>query len=317
MSQQSGGHSRWRAALTAAIDVQDSALVYEIDGWGKGRECWGIETGEFQGDPRNPASGVWDKIDQFVLNRVLRYADGKLARVRLIVVDSGGHCTTEVYRYCSSRRPRVFALKGYGGQGKPIIIGGRTTEKSQSAWLLRIGVDTLKDDFHSRLAMDKPGPGFLHWPMGRDGEEARGYTEAFFAQLLSEQRVLRFSRKGFTRFEWWKQRRAQNEALDLACYNRAALEYLKVRLEAIPRDILALNPEALERIEMGLGQSILVQRQPSRGEAQRRSPHSQAHLTQIEGLENEPEVRVQWTGSAAQGTIPKPRSRYGAAGQSF
>ena len=153
--------------LTAAIDVQDSALVYEIAGWGKGRECWGIETGEFQGDPRNPASEVWERVDQFVLNRVLRYADGKLAKVRLIVVDSGGHCTTEVYRYCSSRRPRVFALKGYGGQGKPIIIGGRTTEKSQSAWLLRIGVDTLKDDFHSRLALDKPGPGFL--PLA-DGE---------------------------------------------------------------------------------------------------------------------------------------------------
>jgi len=93
----------------------------------KGRECWEIETGEFQGDPRNPASGAWDRVDQFVLNRVLRYADGKLAKVRLIVVDSGGRCTTEVYRYCSSRRPRVFALKGYGGQGKPIIIGGRTT----------------------------------------------------------------------------------------------------------------------------------------------------------------------------------------------
>jgi phage terminase large subunit GpA-like protein len=262
---------------------------------------------------------VWDKIDQFVLNRVLRFSDGKLARVRLIVVDSGGHCTTEVYRYCSSRRPRVFALKGYGGQGKPIIIGGRTTEKSQSAWLLRIGVDTLKDDFHSRLAMDKPGPGFLHWPRGKDGEEARGYTEAFFAQLLSEQRVLRFSRKGFTRFEWWKQRRAQNEALDLACYNRAALEYLKVRLEAIPRDILALNPEALERIEMGLGQSILVQRAPPKAGVQRRSPHSHTHLMKIEGLENEPEVRVQWTGSAAQGTIPKPQKgrRYGAVGQSF
>ena len=72
-----------------------------------------------------------------------------------------------------------FALKGYGGQGKPIIIGGRKTEKSRSAWLLRIGVDTLKDDFHSRMAMNKPGTGFLHWPMGRDDEEMRGYTEAF------------------------------------------------------------------------------------------------------------------------------------------
>ena len=146
----------------------------------------------------------------------------------------------------------------------------------------------------------------------------RGYTEAFFAQLLSEQRVLRFSRKGFTRFEWWKQRRAQNEALDLACYNRSALEYLKVRLEAIPRDILALNPEALERIEMGLGQSILVQRQPSRGEAQRRSPHPPLTSQKSKGSRMNLRSNIQWTGSAAQGTIPKPqKGRYGAVGQSF
>ena len=42
------------------------------------------------------------------------------------------------------------------------------------------------------------------------------------------------------------------------------------------------------------------------------------HFTKIEGLETESEVNVQWTGSAAQGTIPKPqKGRYGAVGQSF
>ena len=36
------------------------------------------------------------------------------------------------------------------------------------------------------------------------------------------------------------------------------------------------------------------------------------------GLEAESEANVQWTGSAAQGTIPKPqKGRYGAVGQSF
>jgi phage terminase large subunit GpA-like protein len=130
---------------------------------------------------------------------------------------------------------------------------------------------------------------------------------------------LRFSRGGFARYEWWKERRAHNEALDLACYNRAALEYLKVRLEAIPRDVLArMNPDSIERIETGLGQAILVQQQPSKAGAQRRSPHPFTHLTKMEGLESEPEVQVQWTGSAAQGTIPKPqKGRYGAVGQSF
>ena len=145
-----------------------------------------------------------------------------------------------------------------------------------------------------------------------------GYTETFFAQLLSEQRVLRFSREGFARYECWKERGAHNEALDLACYNRAALEYLKVRLEQIRRDVIArMNPDSVERIETGLGQSILVQRQTSKGVVPRRSPH-RTHFTKIEGLETESEANVQWTGSAAQGMIPKPqKDRYGAVGQSF
>jgi hypothetical protein len=38
----------------------------------------------------------------------------------------------------------------------------------------------------------------------------------------------------------------------------------------------------------------------------------------IEGLGTESEANVQWTESAAQGTIPKPqKGRYGAVGQSF
>ena len=111
------------------------------------------------------------------------------------------------------------------------------------------------------MAMNKPGPGFLHWPMGRDDEEMRGYTEAFFAQLLSEQRVLGFSRGGFARYEWWKERRAQNEALDLACYNRAASRTLRYAWITIPRDVLArMYVYSIERIETGLGESILVQR---------------------------------------------------------
>ena len=73
----------------------------------------------------------------------------------------------------------------------------------------------------------------------------------------------------------------------------------------------------VERIETGLGQSIVVQRQTPKVVVPRRSPHP-SHLTKMEGLENEPEANVQWTGSAAQGTIPKSqKSRFGAVGQSF
>jgi hypothetical protein len=41
-----------------------------------------------------------------------------LIRVRLTVVDSGGHATTDVYKYTKARQPRVFSIKGVGGIGK-------------------------------------------------------------------------------------------------------------------------------------------------------------------------------------------------------
>ena len=68
---------------------------------------------------------------------------------------------------------------------------------------------------------------------------------------------LKYSAGGFARFTWAKARSAQNEAFDTRCYNRAALEYLKARLENMPRDTLAnISPDAIEEIELGFGRRI-------------------------------------------------------------
>jgi phage terminase large subunit GpA-like protein len=301
--------------LTAAVDVADRSLAYEIVGWGANRESWGIESGEFPGDVGDPTSGVWDQIDRFVFRRVFRYSDKKLARVRLLFVDSGGHHTTAVYRFCKARQPRCFAIKGYGGSGRAMIIGGKIRERAQGAWLLRLGVDALKDDTLSRLAISKPGPGFCHFPRSENGEPIQGYGESFFEELVAEQRVLRYSKGGFARYEYHKERMQPNEALDLRCYNRAALEYLRVRLEQMPRDVLVhLNPQAIEEVEIGLGRRILVEKKGAQRPYQMKPPPTQATVSTMGGLEPE----IQWTGSLAAGQVPKTRgSKYGAMGQSF
>lgn len=294
--------------LTAGVDVQDTYLAYDITGWGRARESWGIETGEFQGDPRTPTSGVWDQLDRFVFNRVLRYADGKAAKIRIIFVDSGGHCTTEVYQYCKRRQPRVFAIKGVGGVGKSIIIGGKTRERSEGAWLLRLGTDTLKDEFHARLAIAKPGPGFCHWPMLDNGEDTMGYNEGYFEQLVSEQRVLKYTKGGFARYEWHKNRTDANEALDMRCYARAALEYLKVRLEQIPKDIIThFNEQGIDRVEVGLGKTILVEKRQGRPVKK----HANTANT-IGGISNEEQPPAR-----TDGTMAADVGKYGACTSSF
>jgi phage terminase large subunit GpA-like protein len=146
----------------------------------------------------------------------------------------------------------------------------------------------------------------------------QGYGESFFEELVAEQRVLRYSKGGFARYEYHKERMQPNEALDLRCYNRAALEYLRVRLEQMPRDVLVhLNPQAIEEVEIGLGRKILVEKKGAFRQYQIK-PSAQSSVSTIGGLEAMPEPRVQWTGSA--GNPPKPSGsseRYGAQGLSF
>jgi hypothetical protein len=106
-----------------------------------------------------------------------------------------------------------------------------------------------------------------------------------------------------------------NEALDLRCYNRAALEYLRVRLEQMPRDVLVhLNPQVIEEVEIGLGRRILVEKKGAQRPYQMKPLPTQPTVSTIGGLEPE----IQWTGSLAAGQVPKTRgSKYGAMGQSF
>jgi phage terminase large subunit GpA-like protein len=293
--------------ITAAVDVHDARLVYEIVGWGPGRESWGIETGQFEGDPRVPPGtpqSIWNQIDSYLYNRVLRTTGGGYMRPRLFFVDSGGHATDIVYKYCKPRHPRVFAIKGVGGAGKPIIIGGRQRERAEGTWLLRLGVDTLKDEFHSRLAVEHPGPGYCHWPAGAAGEDVQGYNEAYFRELVAEQRVLKYTSGGFARYEWHKNRTDPNEAFDLRCYARAALEYLRVRLEKTPRDILAhFNPNAIQKVEVGLGRVILTAARSTTRESHAPSREP----TQFQG----------WSVPEQSTEAPPPQNRYGAVTSSF
>jgi phage terminase large subunit GpA-like protein len=296
--------------ITAGVDVQDSFIAYDVTGWGRGRESWGIETGEFQGDPRVPDSEVWKQLDQFVYNRIWRYADGSYIRTRLVFIDSQGHCTDDVYKYCKLRHPRVFAIKGVGGQGQPIIIGGKARRRPkvvEGIWLIKLGVDTLKDEFHSRLSIEKPGPGYCHWPMRENGMPCCGYTLEYFEEIVSEQRELTYNKSGFAEYRWTKNKMDPNEALDCRNYARAALEYLKVRLEQMPRDVITFLPNDIEQVEIG-DKTIVVQKSEIKTKTGRTGRRYGSGT--IGGLD------VSETGESGREET-RVKTRYGAGGTSF
>ncbi len=214
--------------LTAGVDVQDDRLELEVVGWGVGKESWGIEYKVFYGDPGQDA--VWNMLDQ-ELDRTFLYENGEGLKIICTCIDSGGHYTTEVYKFCKIREARrVFAIKGIGGYGKP-FINKATRNNRERAALFSIGVDAGKEVILARLKIKDEGPHYCHFPI--DAE--KGYTPEYFEALTSEKRVIKY-KKGIATFEWIKKNSTiRNEAFDLRNYANAAIEILNPNLEEMER----------------------------------------------------------------------------------
>ncbi|CAI3560616.1 MULTISPECIES: phage terminase large subunit family protein [Clostridium] len=214
--------------LTAGVDVQDDRLELEVVGWGVGKESWGIEYKVFYGDPGQDI--VWNMLDQ-ELDRTFLYENGEGLKIICTCIDSGGHYTTEVYKFCKIRESRrVFAIKGIGGYGKP-FINKATRNNRERAALFSIGVDAGKEVILARLKIKDEGPHYCHFPINPE----KGYTPEYFEALTSEKRVIKY-KKGIATFEWVKKNSTiRNEAFDLRNYANAAIEILNPNLEEMNR----------------------------------------------------------------------------------
>ncbi len=228
--------------LTAGVDVQDDRLEIEIVGWGKDEESWSLDYKTIYGDPSSPA--VWQDLDSAFAQEFER-EDGKILHVRAACIDSGGHHTNSVYAYVRPREgKRIFAIKGVGGEGKP-LVGKPGRNNIGKIRLFPVGVDTAKDLLYSRLKISEPGPGYLHFPLKRSDE--------YFRQLTAEKIVVRYH-KGFARREWVKMR-PRNEALDVRVYAMAALGILNLNLNTLHDRAFMVKdnpPEPPEKAEVSV-----------------------------------------------------------------
>lgn len=221
--------------LTCGVDTQDDRLEYEVVGWGRYGESWGIKKGIIMGDPNDDAP--WFRLDD-VISHVYRFANGRGLTISMTCVDSGGHKTQSVYRHCRDRlQRRVFAIKGQGGDGIPftkppskvkIVVNGVAIGQT---WLYSLGVDAGKAEIMAALKVQEAGPKYCHFPKGSE----QGYDLAFFNGLLSERLVMK-SEKGRTRWVWEKiLGHERNEALDCRNYALAAFRILDPDMDAVER----------------------------------------------------------------------------------
>lgn len=212
-------------AVTAGVDVQDNRLAVKLVGWGRDEEGWVLDHMEIYGDPAQPH--VWQQLDEIILKPVAHEL-AQPVKITATAIDSGGHFTAEVYAYCRDRKAHnVLAVKGQSQRGKPPIgkpskvdlnWKGRTIKSGAEVY--PVGSDTIKSTIFSRLKLNVPGPGYLHFHAELPSD--------YFDQLTAEKQITRYV-KGFPVREWVKKSGARNEALDCAVYAYAALQWLYTR----------------------------------------------------------------------------------------
>lgn len=202
--------------IVAAADVQDDRIEYEFIGYGEGEEAWSIQYGIIMGNPGRPE--IWEELEN-ILNKKFKHEKGYELRASCVCIDSGGHYTDEVYKFVKEKEVRrVFAVKGANVAGKPIV--SRPNKVKYGVNLFTVGTDTAKELIYSRLSIEKPGPGYMHFP------KLRLYNEEYFKQLTGEKCLTVQDKGGFQKKIWKRIRR--NEVLDLRVYSLAALGILNV-----------------------------------------------------------------------------------------
>lgn len=231
--------------VTAGIDVQDDRLEVEVLGIGRDEETWSLDYKVLYGDPAAPQ--LWSDLDALMATTYEREDSFELI-IQSGAIDTGGHFTQAVYKYCKPRYGRrIFAIKGVGGEGKP-LVGRPSTNNNMKCKLFPIGVDTAKEIVYSRLRIQETGAGYCHFPIDRDDE--------YFRMLTAEEIVTRFH-KGFRKREWRKTR-ARNEALDCRVYAIAASAILNTNINA-----MASRQKARQKPE-DVAEEVKVERRTAR-----------------------------------------------------
>lgn len=231
--------------LTCGVDTQDDRLEYEVVGWGKNGESWGIKKGYIMSSPDN--EGTWLKLDE-VIDHAYTFQNGQALQISITLVDSGGHFTQTVYEQCRKRQPKkVFAIKGRGGEGIPIVNPPKRVairdNKRITCWLYSIGVDAGKATIYANIQVQTPGPRFCHFPKGYE----RGYDMKYFNGLISEKMVKRKTAAGY-KWVWEKlPGHRRNEALDCRNYALAGVKIISPDFDALARRLKELaNAPAIE-----------------------------------------------------------------------
>lgn len=241
--------------LTAGVDVQGDRLEALIYGWGVGYEWWLIDRRIIRGSIDRPETRA--ELEATLRHEYTHEALGRI-HIAAACIDSG-HKTQSVYEFVAQHLSRRwYAVKGREGGDKYVWPPKATTKRHAAgySYLYSIGVDAAKDTLLEWVAVDRPGPRYLHLP---DWVPVSGYCD----QMLSEYRTIERYGRGKVRVRFAQRHGVRNEALDCTVYAYAALK-------SIEADGLTLD--AVLASQSDLRQSTTTRRAPMVPPREKRRP---------------------------------------------
>jgi phage terminase large subunit GpA-like protein len=202
--------------LTAGADVQKNRIELEVIGWGRGEESWSIDYKVLPCDT-SQLDEIRRVLDPIFASEYLSET-GLTMGIRAACIDAGYNGQV-IREYCHEQRARnVWAIVGRDGQDRPVWPTRTGKQKGRLKPSVVIGVDTIKETMYARFNLVKPGPGYCHFPTGRERD--------YFQMLTAETRVPDYTGP-IPVFTWQKKSEgARNEALDARGYGYAALKGL-------------------------------------------------------------------------------------------
>lgn len=201
--------------LTASVDVQRDRWEIAVWAWGRGLESWAVDHHTIYGNPA--IDDDWEPVTAYLQRRYTQDWHGGSLGISAISIDSSDQ-TQAVYNWVRQMQhllPVLSAVKGRGEESIPVL--GPTSNKDVNwrgkAWpngvkLWHVGVDAAKDLLLGQLAIEKPGPGCVHF--------SQELPREWYEQLTAEQRIL--ARVGGKETYTWVKRRPRNEVLDCRNY---------------------------------------------------------------------------------------------------
>lgn len=183
---------------------------------------WTVDHQIFHGNPAEDE--VWSNVAAYLFERRFQHDGGQQMSIYATAIDSGGHHSNAVYDFARRNKARrVFAVRGRPFGEKAIKDGagqvdidwrGKRIKKGVILW--HVGTNLAKDLLHSRLAIETPGPGYVHL--------SEDLSDEWFRQFSGEARVSRKTATGVRTL--WTALRKRVEALDCAVYALWVAEHL-------------------------------------------------------------------------------------------